>query len=310
VVPLGTYGVVTSVVVKAYPKITKMTILKFDLDSSTIGVETFWKAMKAYFSYFPQWSDTGAYHYWFLFNRGGTFAFNLNPWFAPNLSKDEVLKIAAPWIADLEALGIPFTPNITEYDNFYDMWWQNFPLETVGTPNVKTSSRLFPRTNFLDKAKFGPMFDALRWTSETMGRTMLGYCIAGQPPDGKHPDNAVNPAWRATSSHIITAVSWDDNTPLKERSEQAKLLTGTIMERWREVSPGAGAYMNEADTSEPDFQQSFYGAEFYPRLYKLKQEYDPEGVFYAHTAVGSEDWYITDQDPNIPTQNGRLCRKG
>ncbi|ELR07416.1 hypothetical protein GMDG_02551 [Pseudogymnoascus destructans 20631-21] len=34
---------------------------------------------------------------------------------------------------------------------------------------------------------------------------------------------------------------------------------------------------------------------FYPRLYALKKKLDPYGLFYAPTAVGSEDWYVTDQ---------------
>jgi hypothetical protein len=64
--------------------------------------------------------------------------------------------------------------------------------------------------------------------------------------------------------------------------------------------------MSEADINEPNFQQAFYGTN-YDRLYSLKQKYDPWGLFYAPTAVGSENWYIAGQDPNLPTQNGRLC---
>jgi hypothetical protein len=80
------------------------------------------------------------------------------------------------------------------------------------------------------------------------------------------------------------------------------------MVKWRAVSPGAGAYFSEADINEPNFQQAFYGS-YYPQLYALKQQLDPYGLFYARTAVGSEDWYVTEQIPYLPTQNGRLCRK-
>jgi hypothetical protein len=174
-------------VVKAHPQMTKMSVMKLELTSDKIGKETFWAALKDYMTHFPRWADGGAYHYWFLFNVGGTFRFQLNPWFAPNLSKEELLREAAPWLNRLAELGVAVSPNVTEYDNFYDMWWDNFPLETVGSANVKTSSRLFPRKNFLDKHKFDAMFETLRWTSETMGRTMIGYCIAGRPPNGKLP---------------------------------------------------------------------------------------------------------------------------
>ena len=80
------------------------------------------------------------------------------------------------------------------------------------------------------------------------------------------------------------------------------------MQPWRDASPGAGSYLNEGDINEPDFQKAFYG-DNYDQLYALKQKYDPTGTFYAITAVGSEDWYTTDQIPYYPTTNGRLCRK-
>lgn len=68
----------------------------------------------------------------------------------------------------------------------------------------------------------------------------------------------------------------------------------------RDLTPGAGCYINEASNIEPDFQQAFYGGgERYERLLKIKREYDPEGVFWAAVAVGSEEW--TEKD-------GVLCR--
>ena len=48
---------------------------------------------------------------------------------------------------------------------------------------------------------------------------------------------------------------------------------------------------------EPNFQSSFYGT-LYQKLYAIKQKYDPTGVFYAKTAVGSED-YIEMSDGSI-----------
>lgn len=67
----------------------------------------------------------------------------------------------------------------------------------------------------------------------------------------------------------------------------------------------SGAYLNEADplvyppSNPKKWQVDFYGAHF-DRLSQIKAKFDPEGVFYAHTAVGSEDWII-DED-------GRLCK--
>jgi FAD/FMN-containing dehydrogenase len=55
----------------------------------------------------------------------------------------------------------------------------------------------------------------------------------------------------------------------------------------RALAPGAGAYVNEADYFEPDWQASFWGAN-YPRLREIKQRYDPANIFRVHHGVGSE----------------------
>jgi FAD/FMN-containing dehydrogenase len=45
--------------------------------------------------------------------------------------------------------------------------------------------------------------------------------------------------------------------------------------------------VNEADYFEPDWQASFWGAN-YPRLREIKQRYDPANIFRVHHGVGSE----------------------
>jgi hypothetical protein len=86
-------------------------------------------------------------------------------------------------------------------------------------------------------------------------------------------------------------------------------LNQDVMGPWRAVAPASergGSYGNEAHAMAPDWQDDFYGAH-YPRLLKIKKKYDPRGVFYAITGVGSEEWEIRTSD-GITTQNGRLCR--
>ncbi|ROT35392.1 FAD-binding domain-containing protein [Sodiomyces alkalinus F11] len=306
----GTWGVVTSVVVKAHPQPEKMASMRFTVATGgAVTVDAFWAAMRLYFKQLPDFTDKGFYHYFFLFNFGGSYLFMMGPWFAPTMGRDELLAETKPLFDAWAELGVVVVPEVQEYTGFLRFWEENLGSETAGNPNTLTASRLFPRENFLDEAKFNRTWDdALRWSVEEKGRHLLGFTIAGQPPHGRHPNNSVNPAWRSAALHAITAAAWDDGATAEERSQAAWELTNVITERWREVTPGAGAYMSEADPSEPNFQQSFYGDK-YDRLFEIKKAYDPHGVFYAHTGVGSEEWFVTGQDPNIPTQNGRLCRK-
>lgn len=57
----------------------------------------------------------------------------------------------------------------------------------------------------------------------------------------------------------------------------------------RRVAPEAGSYVSESDYFERDWQRSFWGAN-YGRLRAVKDLYDPDGLFFVHHGVGSEDW--------------------
>ena len=61
------------------------------------------------------------------------------------------------------------------------------------------------------------------------------------------------------------------------------------MDELRKVAPNAGSYLGESNFFEPNWQQSFWGAN-YSRLLAVKDRYDPEGLFFVHHGVGSERW--------------------
>ncbi len=61
------------------------------------------------------------------------------------------------------------------------------------------------------------------------------------------------------------------------------------MKALRTAAPGAGAYVNECDYFQPDWQTAFWGPN-YPRLAAIKRRYDPAGLFTVHHGVGSEAW--------------------
>ena len=78
-------------------------------------------------------------------------------------------------------------------------------------------------------------------------------------------------------------------------------MTTQLLPMLENLTPNGGAYINEADFQQPNFQEVFYGVN-YPALKAIKSKYDPTDMLYAITAVGSEAWF---QDES---QGGRLCR--
>jgi FAD/FMN-containing dehydrogenase len=61
------------------------------------------------------------------------------------------------------------------------------------------------------------------------------------------------------------------------------------MNEIRKLAPRAGSYVWETDFFQPNWQDAFWG-ENYARLRAIKTKYDPEGLFFLHHGVGSEDW--------------------
>jgi FAD/FMN-containing dehydrogenase len=69
---------------------------------------------------------------------------------------------------------------------------------------------------------------------------------------------------------------------------QARAI-GKATSELKSVAPGAGCYFAESDFFEPDWQTSYWGPN-YPRLLSIKKKYDPDGLFFVHHGVGSEEW--------------------
>lgn len=77
-------------------------------------------------------------------------------------------------------------------------------------------------------------------------------------------------------------------------------LRERVTPAYRELSPSTGTYMNEADWGDNGYQTDFYGIHF-EALNEAKATYDPEGVFYCPTCIGSDGWAVS--------ENGALCRQ-
>lgn len=58
----------------------------------------------------------------------------------------------------------------------------------------------------------------------------------------------------------------------------------------RKAAPEAGSYLAESDYFIADWQQAFWGRRNYSRLRAIKTRYDPEGLFFGHHGVASENW--------------------
>jgi FAD/FMN-containing dehydrogenase len=109
-------------------------------------------------------------------------------------------------------------------------------------------------------------------------------------------DTAMNPAVLTAFALVIIA-GGDPGTyadllsgppDLAIARKHAASIAGAADEL-RKVVPDAGSYLSESNFFERDWQSAFWGAN-YPRLREVKRRYDPEGLFFVHHGVGSEEW--------------------
>ncbi|EME39010.1 hypothetical protein DOTSEDRAFT_48443 [Dothistroma septosporum NZE10] len=306
----STWGVVVSVTVKAFPQLPKGTaVFNWSYTNGNISNGTFWAAYRTYLGYFPEHADAGLHSNYFILPAGapGVFEFQMAALVGPNMTLTEAKTKLSPFLDDLEALGLNLNITSKHFDTYYDAWRYAYPLTTLPAwISSSDGSRLWPRQNWDNQTILNATFEAQKATIDA-GNSIIAYNFAPRLNPAGNQATAINPAWHNTVSHFQTIRFWSNSDPPAIQNAKREEFETSIMAKWRELSPGAGAYLNEADRSEPNFQWAFWGSK-YPRLAELKKKWDPRDLFWAATAVGSEVWEVRNED-GLPNENGRLCLK-
>ena len=335
----GTFGVITSLVEKAFPQtsvasgsISFSTIPSRNQPTTGLPTETFWEGMKAYWNYTLAICDAGGLGYNFVRHganptnpdvQGVSFTVSIS---LPGRTAAEYRTFIRPLLEQLNDIGIPVAvpqiqtlsaPELDEERPPSLRRTRRAQGEQVG--HTLIASRLWPRSSFSTPSTLQTSHLAMRRFVETAGYDIHGQNYAPTRAVSGNPDNAVHPAFRTTVLHMqgyevgaywdgINTITGDDNgmEDLARRHDRLQ----EWMQTWRDITPGSGAYMNEGDMQEPDWKDAFYGSN-YERLVDVKREWDPEGVFWAISGVGSDEWVVRGSGggrDGLYTQDGRMCR--
>jgi FAD/FMN-containing dehydrogenase len=122
--------------------------------------------------------------------------------------------------------------------------------------------------------------------------------LGGAPPDAlaAAKDTAMNPA--VLSAFALAIVGDGQGTaypgipghePSVADGRKAAERIDRCMNQLRAVAGETGAYVSESNYFEKGWQQSYWGSN-YPRLAEIKRKYDPDGLFFVHNGVGTEQW--------------------
>ena len=294
----STYAIVISVTTKAF-KDGVVSAAQVTFASAGISQTTYWAGVTAYHSNLPALVDKGGMAAYIITNQ----FFSLQPVTFPGRSAADVKTLIQPFVKELDMLNITYNLNITSFPTYlahYSNYYGPLPYGTYPSAQVQ-GSRLIPRSVIQNNSK-GLSATLQNITSSGVFAVLgiglnVAHSVAGNDPGS----NAVLPAWRDTTAHIIINSAWNFSAPWSEGVAKEAEITNTIVPALEAISPGSGSYINEADPNQPNWQTTFYGAN-YARLQQVKQKYDPSGLFYTTAGVGSEAWAVQ--------SDGRLCRSG
>lgn len=226
------------------------------------------------------------------------------PLTAFNKTQDEAKAILAPYLDTLTALNITYDVTYTHTSTYYEYYLTHFgpiPEGFVQVGVAQYGSRLVPLSTFEDNlTEFGQTVRFI--LDHGVNATFIATDVSPFGGDD-FEKNAILPAWRAGGGPVALAIFTTPWSFIPEEwsrmLEYQKLMTDTIMPAIEAITPGSGAYMNEADFLQPNFQTVFFGSK-YDRLLDIKKRYDPDDFFYVATGVGSEAWKIE--------EDGHMCR--
>ncbi|KAF2468315.1 FAD-binding domain-containing protein [Lindgomyces ingoldianus] len=283
----GTFGVVVAMTVKAFPdtftSTATMTVLKNETNADALyeGIGTFLQNLLSLV-------NSGATAVWVA----APFGFMLTPAMAPGIHQSELDEILKPTLDKFHQLGLETSYSSREHTTFLTAY--NSLTESWNVSNYNVGGRLIPRELVANNT--AAITRVIRNISERTLMSGVSYNVSHSvaSPD----DVAVNPYFRKTlfSLTVGTPINYTDWSATTAAQNE---ITHDFLPQVEKLTPNGGAYLNEGDFQAPDFRTLFYGAH-YDKLLKIKDKYDPQGIFYAKTAVGSDRW---EQDAN-----GRLCR--
>jgi len=312
----GTFGVVSALTFRTYPMPQTMSAAVGTIRSS--GAEDYRRLLDALIRLFPDLAAQG----WGEQVRLGPD--NVLEFFmvAPDLGEGDADAVWQPFLGWAGQHSTAYQPEVLvatiPFGSFWDAaWYQDWAPQMIcrderrGQPAGQFwwatnqdevsqyleayGSRWIPAGLFQESP--GDLGDALFGASRIWPFALhANKGLSGAPAEvlERERGTSVNPAALDAAALVIAAsaqqYAWPGvpgHQPDQVAGAARARRVGQAMDLIRAVTPGSGSYVNETDYFEPDWQRSFWGAN-YPRLLAIKQAYDRANVFRVHHGVGSE----------------------
>ncbi|CAG8367015.1 unnamed protein product [Penicillium salamii] len=299
----STFGVIISMTVKAYP-MPSVAVVTFDVSPKNgTSPKQWWHTVARVHQEMADLQDLGYAGYYTITGN-------------PMLWHNTVFVYNATGADDARNKTLPLESALKKVDSFVDTeisqlympsWYQLIQRLGSLTESTETGKTQSIRASRLITRKAIEDVDLFPRTLENVGpkifepKTGVTHPkLSGTMTIGKTPvENALNPVWRDTVVHLISEQRWNDTLPNDIAEKTIDSMVWDKGYALRQLAPDSGAYINEADPYEPNWQWSLFGPNYH-RLLSIKEKYDPDSLFWCRNCVGSEQF--------AQKNNGSLCR--
>lgn len=292
----GTFGVVVEATMRVHPRVTVQTYYGEIICTAPGSLK---KLLVEIAKHSERWGLEGWSGY--LYYYGGAIGFT---YANPLLSEQEAKDSWKPFTDFLESKPWSYTKKKylhRPFDSFYKyfMTVMHPNAEIVGF-GARISSRLIPREHFSTNVTIDTLVDAIikgakhgRPLSYFLPTQILATTAINTRDD--NGETSVQPIFRDAVWHVIFTTGWVQGMPefIKRKNSERVSQAADFL---RNITPGGGVYMNEADILEPLWRESFWGLPNYEKLLTIKNKYDPTNVFNCWKCIGWDEAMIT-SDP-------------
>lgn len=314
----GTFGIVSRITLMSHPMPKTVGILTGGIKAHSDAA--YKKLIQAFIDFYPKALDNPDWGESVALSPKNELGFRLT---FLDKSKEEGEAILAPFLDPLRASPADYTvePNLIvipfsdlwnpDYwnkagDDFITMdplpdapkgrfWWTGNQNEVSWFLNAY-ESRWMPTAKLLgaDAAKTAEAFFQASRLHGFIFQINKG--LSGEAPEAAARDRktALHPS-ALTAAGLVIMVSGQQHKHRGILGHEPDLTKGRAslatvkkaMKFIEDIAPEGGAYANEADFHQPNWQDAFWGSN-YPKLLAVKRKYDPDNLFRVHHGVGSE----------------------
>ncbi|KAH7139048.1 hypothetical protein B0J11DRAFT_588690 [Dendryphion nanum] len=304
----STFGVLTEVTMKAYPS-PRTSRHRLVLALANPENETgYWDLLAYILSESPRLKAGGLQGYGSINppvpgvpSSTWTLYWGLNVYDKPNGTIESLFAPIKKKL-DLEnGTTIIYSSSVMNFPDFFTAWNASVTNEAVATAGISMGSRLIPAAPLTqDRQHLARVLRNLTMAAEGEPPAGMLPCFVANNQTGLKGDVSVTPAWRDAVAHVMVGEDFRDSATFAEAKPLIDRVTYERVGALKNLAPESGAYFNEADPFDPDWQYNFWG-DNYPRLRAIKKRIDPSGLLWCFSCVGSEDW--------AQTGSGQLCPK-